>query len=87
MIGGELMPFYQPNPRRRPMPPSYRQGFGPHFQGRQDQRFFYPNQQPPNVSRFGRLPDHLNTIMGHAGTITNGVNMMRQVGSLLRMFR
>ncbi len=62
MIGGELMPFSQPNPRRRPVPPMYRQGFGPLYQGRREQRFFYPNQQH-NVSRFGRLPEHFNTIM------------------------
>ncbi|MGG0658346.1 hypothetical protein [Rummeliibacillus pycnus] len=139
------MPFYQPDPRRSALPPSYRQGFGPPnqgrqgfgppnqgrqgfgppnqgrqgfgppnqgrqgfgppnqgrqgfglpnqgrqgfgppYQGRQEQRFFDPNQRQ-NVSSFGRLPDHLNTIMGHAGTIKNGVNMMREIGSFLRSF-
>ncbi|WP_397537141.1 hypothetical protein [Rummeliibacillus pycnus] len=91
------MPFYQPDPRRRPLPPRNRQGFGPPNQGRQGfgppnqgrqgQRFFDPNQRPQsNVSRFERLPDHLNTIMGHAGTIKNGVNMVRQIGSFFRSF-
>ncbi|MGE7090497.1 hypothetical protein ACQKII_03370 [Lysinibacillus sp. NPDC048646] len=80
------MPFYPPNPRRRPLPLRNRQGFGPAYQGRQVQPFFYPNQQPL-VSRFGTLPDNLNAIMGHAGKITSGVNMLRQMGSLLSLFR
>lgn len=45
----------------------------------------YPPKRPQ--SSFERLPDHLNTIMGHMGTITQGVNMMRQIGSLLSMFK
>ncbi|EON70501.1 hypothetical protein [Lysinibacillus sphaericus] len=77
------MPFYPPNPGRRPLPPRYRQGSN---RGRQEQPFFYPNQLP-QASRFGRLPDSINAIMGHAGTITNGVNMLRQMGSLLSLFK
>jgi len=80
------MPFFQPNPRRRPSPPSYRQSFGPPYRGRQEQPYFYPNQQP-QVSRFGRLPNHVNTLMRHAGTISYGVNMIRQMGSFLSIFR
>ncbi|MGE7696493.1 hypothetical protein ACQKNC_20750 [Lysinibacillus sp. NPDC094177] len=82
------MPFYPPNPRMRPFPPRYRQGFGPPppMQGRREQPFFYPNQQH-QTSRFGRLPQHINTIMGHAGTITNGVGMLRQMGAFLNFFR
>ena len=86
LIGGELMPFYPPNRRNRPFPPTYRQDFGPPYQSMQEQPFYYPPQQPP-VSRFGRLPANLNTIMGHAGRISNGVNMVRQMGSLIRFFR
>ncbi|WP_107923763.1 hypothetical protein [Lysinibacillus parviboronicapiens] len=80
------MPFYPPNPRRRPLPQRYRQGFGSSYQGRQEQPFFYPMQQP-QAFKFGNLPDSLNAIMGHAGTITNGVNMLRQMGSLLSLFK
>lgn len=99
MIGGEYMQFYPPDPRRRPTPPPYRQRVMPpnQFQ-RQDDSFFYLNQVtqqnpflPPNnqpqVSRFSRLPDHLNTIYGHMGTIRNGVDMMRQLGAFLSRFR
>jgi len=70
----------------RPFPPRNRQGFGPPMQGRWGQPFFYPNQQL-QPSRFGRLPQHINTIMGHAGTITNGVSMLRQMGAFLSFFR
>ncbi len=40
-----------------------------------------PNRRPPS-----RLPEQLNSIAGHMGTITQGINIMRQVGSLLSMF-
>ncbi|OXS76304.1 hypothetical protein B1B04_04825 [Lysinibacillus sp. KCTC 33748] len=80
------MPFFPPNSRMRPFPPSYRQGFGPPMQGRQGQPFFNPYQQP-QTSRFGRLPQHLNTIMGHSGTITYGVNMLRQMGAFMNFLR
>lgn len=134
------MPFFPTEPRRGPMPPVYRQQFGPPNQmrpmynrpqqrpgffqpypqrqpmsnlNRQPFGFSGPNQQQPffdpyarqqrdfnqqgsfqqqqpqqqQPSRFGRLPDTINTLMGHAGTITNGVNVMRQFGSLLGLFR
>lgn len=84
------MPYYPPNRRNRPFPPTYNQGFGSPYQGMQqgmqEQPFYYPTQQP-QASRFGRLPNHLNTIMGHAGRISYGVNMLRQVGSLISFFR
>lgn len=80
------MPYYPPNPRNRPFPPTYNQGFGPPYQGMQQQPFYFPTQQAP-ASRFGRLPSHLNTIMGHAGRISYGVNMLRQMGSLISFFR
>lgn len=80
------MPYFQPNARRGPYPPNNRQYFGPPFRGRMVQPYYSPNQQQQG-SRLGNLPDHLNTIMGHAGTIKNGVNMLRQMGALLSLFR
>lgn len=67
-------------------------------QGRQEPPFFSPNgnwQGQPNMYQnnpyqppgLGALPDHLNTIMGHAGTVTNGLNMVRQLGSFMSLFR
>ncbi|MFP3918474.1 hypothetical protein U5N28_11745 [Lysinibacillus telephonicus] len=94
------MQFYPPNPRRRPIPPVYRQRVAPPSQiqrqddslyylnqvRRQDEPFLPPNNQP-QVSRLRRFPDHLNTIYGHMGTIRNGVDMMRQLGAFLSRFR
>lgn len=45
--------------------------------------YFNPNEQPP----YGRTPTDLNAMMGHVGTITNGINMMRQLGGALGFFR
>lgn len=94
-MGRQEDSFYYPNRfRRRDDSYSY-----PYQYSRQPQPYYYPEQymrydssvgnssERPQVSRFGRLPDHLNTLMGHAGTIQNGVNMMRQFSSLLGMFR
>ena len=118
------MRFYQPDYRRGPVPPLYRQRFGPPNQmTRQAEPYFYPNQfrrpgnpnfyaeqfrgqyyhpnqntgqnlpfsntaeQQPRFSRLAKLPDHFNTLMGHAGTVQNGINMMRQLGSFLGRFR
>ena len=53
---------------------------------RQGQPQFNPNQQMPG-SRQGSLSDNLNTMMGHVGTITNGINAMRQIGSIFSLFR
>lgn len=80
------MSFYPPNRRNRPIPPTYRQGFGPTYQSMQQKSFYYPPQQP-QAFRYGSLPNNLNTMMGHAGRIMYGVNMVRQVGSLLSLFR
>lgn len=79
------MPYFPPDRRMEAIQPRYRQGYGP-SQGRFAQPFYYPKQQP-QTSRVGRLPQHLNTLMGHAGTITNGVNMIRQMGYFLSLFR
>lgn len=79
------MPYFQPNYRRGVYPSNQIGTFGPPFRGRTMQPNYPPNQQF-QAPRIGRLPD-LNTIMGHAGTITNGVNMLRQMGALLSLFR
>ncbi len=79
------MPFYPPHPGGRRFPPEYRQRFGaPNRIRRQPRSFFSPtqNQQAP-TSRF----QGVKTIMGHVGTVSNGINMMRQVGSILRFFK
>ena len=56
---------------------------------RQGQQQFNPYAQPQQQqgSRFSGLSDNLNTMMGHVGTITNGINTMRQVGAMLNLFR
>lgn len=56
---------------------------------RQGQQQFnpYPQQQQQQGSRFSGLSDNLNTVMGHVGTLTNGINTMRQVGAMLNLFR
>lgn len=55
---------------------------------RQGQQQFnpYPQQQQQG-SRFSGLSDNLNTVMGHVGTLTNGINTMRQVGAMLNLFK
>lgn len=54
--------------------------------GAQDPAAYNPNQQFGG-SGLGGLPGQLNTIMGHVGTLTNGVNMLRQLGSIMTLFR
>ena len=77
-------------------PPYQGQQFGPPYQGQQfgapyqGQQFGPPynnrgNQSSPGV--LGNLPNHINTLMGHAGTIRNGYTMMRQLGSVIGLFR
>lgn len=46
----------------------------------------FNNQQSRN-SRFGNLAENFSAMKGHADTITSGVNMLRQMGSLLSLFR
>ena len=72
------MPFYPPNPGRRPFPPGNRQRFGPPNRIRRQPRTTR-NQQAPT--------SRLQTLMGHAGTVTNGINMLRQMGSFMRFFK
>ncbi len=79
------MPFFPPNPGRRPFPPGNRQGFRPSNQmGRRPRPFMGPNQnQQAPTSRF----QGLKSMMGHVGTVRNGINTLRQVGSLLKIFK
>ncbi len=87
--------FYYPNQfGRREDSYSY-----PYQYSRQRQPYYYPEQhtgydspvgnpnERPRPSRFGRLPEHFDTLMGHADKVQNGINMMRQVSSFLGMFR
>ncbi len=89
--GGGQGQFYSP-PYPGGQGPSF---FPPNFGG-QGQSFFPPNtggqgqffsNHNSSQGRFGNLPNHINTLMGHAGTINNGLNMMRQFSSLMGLFR
>ena len=91
-MGRQADYYYSPNQFRRPDQANFyaeqfrRQYYPPNQYTRQDSPFSNPYEQQ-RPSRFGRLPQHFNTLMGHAGTLQNGVNMMRQISSLLGMFR
>ena len=79
------MPFYPPNPGRRPFPPGKRQRFGPPNRMRRQPRSFLgstQNQQAPTSRLQG-----LQTVMGHVGKVTNGINMLRQMGSFFKFFK
>ena len=85
--------FNYPDQFRRPADPNfYAEPFGRQYNNPanqnpgQDLPASTPSEQP-RFSRLARLPDQFNTLMGHAGTIQNGINTMRQLGSLLRIFR
>ena len=84
--GGEFMPFYPPNRRNPFFQPSNQQNFRSPYSGMPQQPFYFPPQQPP-PSRFGQLPEQLNTLMGHADKISYGVSMIRQVGAIVSLFR
>jgi hypothetical protein len=86
------MPFYPPNPGRRPFsppgrrpfPPGNRQRFGPPNRIRRQPRSFFAstrNQQAPTSRLSG-----LRTVMGHVGHVGNGINMLRQMGSVFKFF-
>lgn len=51
---------------------------------RQGQMQTNPNPQMP-VNRRNNLD--LDTMMGHVGTITNGINAMRQLSSIFNLFK
>ena len=78
--GRQEQPYYYQNQGRQEQPYYYQN------QGRQEQPYYYPDQQY-QAPGFGGLTNNLNTLMGHAGTITNGVNMFRQLGSIMSLFR
>lgn len=56
-----------------PVDPRQRQQFNPYVQGQK--------------SRIDSLSDNLNKMAGHMGTITNGINAMRQVSAMFKLFR
>ncbi len=96
------MPFYHLNnrrrgfsqdPRRGAVPTAYRrQNYGPGYEmGRPDSPYMYEQQQPPGFPQQQgprrRLPENLNMMMNHAGKISEGINIMRQIGAFFNMFR
>ena len=80
--GRQEQPFFNQYQGRQEQPFYYQN------QGFQEQPYYYPDQQYPAPGLGGGgLTNNLNTLMGHAGTITNGVNMFRQLGSIMSLFR
>lgn len=68
------------------------QPFGSPFQGQPfgqpfDNRGNQPSSNNSSPSFLGNLPNHINTLAGHATTIQNGYNMMRQLGSMIGLIR
>ena len=72
----QQQPFFDPFNRQQP-------AFNPN--NRQPPINPYQQQQP--IRRRPPIQDTLNTLMSHAGTINNGVNILRQMGSLLASLR
>lgn len=78
-------PYYPPNQFRRQespffIPNQYRQQpeepyYDPYFQ-----------QQYSPQGLFGHS-NRLNNLMGHVGTLSNGMNMLNQIGTMVGMFR
>lgn len=56
-----------------PIDPRLGQQYNPRWQGQK--------------SRFDSLSDNLNKMAGHMGTITNGINAMKQVSAMIKLFR
>lgn len=61
------------------------QQFGQNYDNRWNPAFMPPNNSSQGM--LGNLPNHINTLMGHASTIQNGYNMMRQLGSVMGLFK
>lgn len=82
--------FGYPTPNSFPQPNNYypsNQGNSFGIEPWQQQQLpFNPYQQLPNQG-YGGLPGNLSRIMGHVGTLSNGINMMRSVGTLMSLFR
>ncbi|MBU8790456.1 hypothetical protein KM885_06575 [Oceanobacillus caeni] len=77
-------PFYPPTPGRRPFPPgNIQRNWRANRIERQPHPFLNPTQgqQAPTSGLQG-----LQTVMGHVGNVTNGINMLRQMGSLMKFF-
>lgn len=93
------MPYYPPDqrrrafsqdPRRRAVPPAFRQNFGPPYEVRRPDSPYMYEQVPREFSQAGprrRFPENLNTMMNHAGKIYEGVNIVRQIGAFFNFFR
>ncbi|MEK5079149.1 hypothetical protein MKX73_09540 [Solibacillus sp. FSL W7-1436] len=86
-MGRQQIGMPRPNEFARP-----REAFYPPYpvnprQGQQQFNLYPQQQQQQQGSRFSGLSDNLNTVMGHVGTITNGINTMRQVGAMLNLFK
>lgn len=81
-------PSFNPYQQQPPYLDSYNRQQQPGFNSNNRQPpFINPYQQQPPIRRRPPIQDTLNTIMSHAGTINNGVNMIRQMGSLLASLR
>lgn len=76
-------PFGPPNQGQQFGPPNQGQPFGQPF----DNRWNQPSSNNSSPGFLGRLPNHINTLAGHATTLQNGYNMMRQLGSAIGLFR
>ncbi|KGR76143.1 hypothetical protein CD33_08190 [Ureibacillus sinduriensis BLB-1 = JCM 15800] len=87
--------FVPPNEMRRPenpylynqQPPQQAQGFPQQGyqqppQGYPQQVQGFPQQQGPRR----RMPD-MNRMMDHAGKISEGINIVRQIGALFNFYR
>ncbi|MED4534700.1 hypothetical protein [Metabacillus fastidiosus] len=81
------MPFFPSNPGRRPFPPDNRRHVRPVPAFRRQPGYrFSPNQTQQTPPSQG-LSSNLGTMMGHVGKVANGINMMRQIGSIISLFR
>lgn len=76
---------YQQPPQGYPQQPQgyqqQAQGHPQYPQGYQQQPQGYPQQGPRR-----RLPD-MNRMMDHAGKVSEGINIMRQIGALFNFYR
>ena len=80
-------PFGPPNQGQQFGPPNQGQPFGQPFDNRWNQPSGSGSGNNSSPGFLGRLPNHINTLAGHATTLQNGYNMMRQLGSAIGLFR
>ncbi|MDN4494752.1 hypothetical protein [Ureibacillus aquaedulcis] len=98
---GQVPPPYRPNfgPHseiNRPENPylynqQHQQGHQQHQQGYPQPPQGYPQQhqgyqQQPQQGPRRRLPD-MNRMMDHAGKVSEGINIVRQIGALFNLYR